>query len=90
MTKDQIQCTENLKVDFSNCFAKCEGMDIISYDAEEVDSKRENELSKMLNLPKNPKLMKIMKKLSDQYNKYKESYIFPTELNSNFELLILL
>ena len=60
----------------------CEGLDIISYFGEEVDSEREREISNWLRKPKNPELMMTIKKLSDQYNNYKESYNFPSNFKS--------
>ena len=57
----------------------CEGLDIISYFGEEVDSKRERAISKLLGSQKNPKLMIAIKKLSEQYSNHKESYNFPSK-----------
>ena len=38
-------------------------MDIISYNAEEVDSKRERDISKLLKSNKNPALVRTIRKL---------------------------
>ena len=32
MTADQKSCMNSIEVDTSNCYYKCTGMDIISYD----------------------------------------------------------
>ena len=53
-------------------------MDIISYIGEEVDSKRDKYLSK---------LTRTIKKLSNQYNSYKEIYKFPIEHKSIYLLI---
>ena len=65
----------------------CEGMDIISYADEEVDSEREREISKILRKQKNPELMMTIKKLSDQYSNYKESYNFPSNFKSILSII---
>ena len=67
-----------MKIDFSKCFVKCEGMDIISYNEYEIPSK----LSKMVSpvykelhkskFEKYQTLNRYISKLSDQYNNYKE------------------
>ena len=56
---------QNSKVDFSKCSDKCEGMDIISYAKEEIDSEF------IRKFKKNPKLTNYTSTLSDQYSKYK-------------------
>ena len=76
---------QNLEVDFSKCSDKCEGMDVISYDQVETDTKIDKKLSMVLELlgksgfDKNPKLTRYISKLSDQYDRYKETYNFPTK-----------
>ena len=69
-------------IDFSICLAKCEGIDIISFNDKEVDSRRERKLSELSGFDKNPKLSRTIKKLTDQYNKYKGSFNFPTKFKS--------
>ena len=65
----------NAKVDFSMCFAKCEGMDIISYNSED--------------LSKNQRSVRNIRKLSHMYNKYKGTYQFTSNLiNVIFEVEI--
>ena len=61
-------------------------MDIISYNTEEVESKMARKLSASFELlsvkfqfDKNPTLTKKISKLSDQYNKYKGVYKFPSK-----------
>ena len=57
------------------CFAKCEGMDIISYNSED--------------LSKNQKSVRNIRKLSHNYNRYKETYQFKSNLiNVIFEFEI--
>ena len=53
-------------------------MDIISYNKEEIDSKLQTWQLKQ-GFDKNPTLTRYISKLSDQYNKYKLSYKFPTK-----------
>ena len=53
-------------------------MDIISYNREEIDSKLAKTLSYKLGFDKNPTLTRYISKLSNQYNSYKERYVFPT------------
>ena len=74
-------------------------MDIISYDKEEIDSKIARTLFYQLGFDKNPTLTRYISKLSNQYNNYKERYVFPTiyngknnfsELNTNRKRLDLL
>ena len=61
-------------------------MDIISYDKEELENRFTKRFSKLLvqrfNEPgfeKNPALTRYISKLSEQYNRYKETYKFPTK-----------
>ena len=83
-TVDQLKCVQNLKVDFSECSVKCEGMDIISYDQFEINSKIARLISKLnkrfydKEFDKNPALTRYISKLSRQYTNYKDTYNFPT------------
>ena len=80
-----MKCVQNLRVDFSTCPKECEGMDVISYDKEEIDSKLTKTLSKNgIQFNKNPKLKRHISKLSDEYNIYKEKYNFPKEYKGDF------
>ena len=80
LTHAQLNCSKSLKVDFSECFNKCEGMEVISYDREEIDSMLSKTLSKNgIKFDKNPILTRQVSKLSDQYNRYKEKYNFTEE-----------
>ena len=60
-------------------------MDVISYDQFEIDSKMARSISKLYEIldqtafDKNPSLTRYISKLSDRYNKYKETYNFPTK-----------
>ena len=80
-----MNCREALRADFSKCFKKCEGMDIISYNKEEIDSKMTGILSKVHKLlfisgfDKDPTFTKYVSRLSNQYDKYKETYDFPSK-----------
>ena len=84
-TEDQLDCVQNIKVDFSACSDKCEGMDVISYNENEIDSKMARSVSNLYKkfykkaFNKNPTLTRYISKLSDKYNKYKETYNFPTK-----------
>ena len=84
-TVDQLKCVQNIDYDFSKCSDKCEGMDVISYNENEIDSKMTRSMSKLYKrfyktaLDKNPTLTRYISKLSDKYNKYKETYNFPTK-----------
>ena len=53
-------------------------MDIISYNQFEIDSNLNKFLSRS-GFDKNPKMTRYISKLSDQYDRYKESYNFPTK-----------
>ena len=88
---DQQMCVKNLKVNFSKCFYKCDGMDVISYDKIEINSEMARYLTqlsktKILNndffhkFDANSKLNKRISSLSDQYNNYKTFPKFPTKL----------
>ena len=59
-------------------------MDIISYSQFEIDSKIRINWNIFNNVfkyeyDKNPRLTRYLSKLSDQYNRYKETYKFPTK-----------
>ena len=94
MTKDQINCAANIKVDTSGCPNKCEGMDIISYNEIELDSKltrRITSLSLKNDLSRfqmDPNLDKSIIKLTKQYANYKNSYNFSSEFRSIQLLLV--
>ena len=84
---DQLKCMKTLNVDFSQCYNRCEGMEIISYNQLEVDSMMAKTLSKLnqyLFNSKKPTLTKHILKLSNQYNRYKETYDFPSKYNGNY------
>ena len=65
-----------MTVDFSNCQYKCEGIDIISYTEFEVNPKWDSFYPEVHSLNKN------ILKLSDQYNRFKEAYDFPSKFKS--------
>ena len=81
-------CVSNVTIDSSRCPKNCEGMEIISYDQDEMDSKLLQLLSKLSvdryksKFEKDPIIAKKVSKLSDQYSSYKESYNFPTNMKS--------
>ena len=61
-------------------------MDVISYNQVEIDLKvsgkifRGYELAyQKIHFDKNPTLTRYISKLSDQYNRYKGKYVFPTK-----------
>ena len=56
-------------------------MDIISYNEFEIDSKLQTWRHKR-GFDENLTLTRYISKLSDQYNKYKASYNFPTKYKS--------
>ena len=60
MTSEQLLCVENIKVDYSMCTNKCEGLEIISYDELDVDSKWTRSLTKILKIEKDPKFARNM------------------------------
>ena len=78
-----------MKVDFSKCYDRCEGMDVISYDQNEIDSRMAQSMSKLYKkmfntgFDKNPTLTSYISKLSYQYNRYTKSYNFPTKYRGN-------
>ena len=53
-----------MSVDYSSCYYKCEGVDIIGYDEKDK---------------KNRMTTEEIEKLFEQYNKYKEVFNFPTK-----------
>ena len=65
---------KSIKVDFSKCSVKCEGLDVLSYNEFIIDSKMTRSLSKLykrfyhIKFDKNPILTKYLSKLSDQYS----------------------
>ena len=69
---------------------KCDGIDVISYNevTPEDNTKLAKWVSKMSevtlqsNFENDPQLNSIISKLSDQYNKYKGSFEWPSELKS--------
>ena len=69
-----MSCLKTLDSDFSKCYDKCEGIDVISFDKEETDSRPQK-----YELDKNPTLTRFINKLCNQYNKYKDTYNFPTK-----------
>ena len=81
ITKEQLNCVNTVRVDYSECLKKCEGLDIISYNEFEVDSK----LNRFVQFDSNPKLSKYISKLSTLYNRYKGTYKFPTKLKGRKE-----
>ena len=91
ITTDQQMCVKNLKVDFSKCSYKCDGMDVISYDKIEINSEMARYLTQLSEtkimdyeffhkFEANSKLNKKISSLSDQYNNYKTFPMFPTKL----------
>ena len=79
-----------MKVDYSNCLPKCDGIDVISYNeiTPEDNTKLVQEFSKVSeiilqsNFENDPEINLFISKLSDQYNEYKGSFQFPMELKS--------
>ena len=71
-TFEQRKCTKEVKTEVetdSKCSYKCEGMNIISYNEFEINSK---------------KLIKNISNLSEMYGRYKETYKkFPNKLGKN-------
>ena len=87
LSEEQLICQQHVKVDFNDCSSKCEGLDIISYNKEETDSEIARQLllsfaqlKRKFDYVKNPALMRKISKLSDQYNRYKETYKFPSKV----------
>ena len=76
-----------MKVDDSNCLPKCDGIDVISYNevTPEDNTKWAKRISIMSEITlesgfeNDPELNAHISKLSDQYNKYKGKYVFPTK-----------
>ena len=89
-----------MKVDYSNCLPKCEGIDVISYNEIILKDnkklvKKFSKISKIVlksNFENDPELNQFISKLSDQYNEYKGSFKFPLDLkskNKKFNLIFL-
>ena len=72
------------KVDDSDCFIQCEGMDVISYNVEEVDSA----LTRHIKFEANPQLHRHISKLSKIYYEYKGSFDFTPEFKVKFNLFL--
>ena len=89
ITENQVNCASNFTNIPYDCYGKCEGMDIISYDVLEIAPKMATALSRLYEdrftskFDQNPALTKYISKLAEQYNKYKEAYNFPTKVKSN-------
>ena len=75
------------------CFKKCEGMDIVSYDEVELNSPVVKYLSKLSDInifdqkffdifEANPEWTNHVAKLSEEYRKFTDGYEFPTKLKS--------
>ena len=83
--KNKKKCYKNLRVDFSKCFKKCEGMDIISYNKEELNSNLAMTVSKLhkerynSEFFINPALTRYISKLRSQYDSFKGTYKFPSK-----------
>ena len=92
LTQEQIQCVKETKVDISECYIKCEGMDVISYNEYEVDSELTRYISKLAGHAKftkyeaNPQLHKHISKLSKKYKEYKGAYEFSPEFKAKFKI----
>ena len=67
-TADQLSCIKNITVDYSQCYKRCDGMYITSYDKSEMDAS----------------LQLLVSKLSAEYNDYKKAYKFPTKYKGKF------
>ena len=84
-----------MKVDYSNCLPKCDGIDVISYNeiTPEDNTKLVQQFSKVSeiilqsNFENDPEINLFISKLSDQYNEYKGSFQFPMELKSTTQRL---
>ena len=61
---DQLKCVKNINIEKSNCYKKCEGMQITSYVESEIKSSAKQQTLK----------------LSNKYNLYKGLNKFPTNL----------
>ena len=64
-----MNCVRTQSFDLSGCSKSCEGMNVLSYDVQEL-----RDLEKM----------RIITKLSDQYNNHKLAFDFPTKFKSKF------
>ena len=73
MTQDELKCTRSLNIDNKGCSKKCEGLNIVSYNLQIL----ETELTKS-------KKTRFFSKLADQYNKYKGKYEFPSKFKSTY------
>ena len=93
ITTEQLQCVNGTKVDDSECYNKCEGMNVISYNEYEVDSELTRHISKLSGHAKiskyvaNPKLNNHISKLSKIYREYKGAYEFSAEFQDKLDSL---
>ena len=72
MTKKQKNCIKNITVDYSDCLPKCSGMDVVSFDKNDLILKLglggiQYDWSKDLDLEKE------ISQYSDRYQNYKEN-----------------
>ena len=64
--------------------SKCEGVDIIGYTENDVDSDWNKIVLKEWGYDSNPKTTRDLAILSEQYNKFKQVYEFPMTYKGNF------
>ena len=87
MTQNELKCTRSQNVKQTGCFKSCQGMNVVSYNIQEMEPKWIKDLkgpsiitnTRFLN---NPKKTKMISKLSAQYNSFKKTYNFPTKYKS--------
>ena len=89
MTEEELKCTRTRRQEKHECLTNCQGMNIVSYNVQELEPKWTKNLKRPSSILKtkflnNPKQTKFILKLSDEYNKFKKSYNFPTKYNSKF------
>ena len=93
LNKIQKNCIKNIEINDFQCFKKCEGMDIVSYDEVELNSPVVKYLSKLSDInifdqkffdifEANPEWTNHVAKLSEEYRKITDGYEFPTKLKS--------
>ena len=89
MSRKQLKCLKSIKINFSKCLPKCEGVEIISYDSIQENYNLQRFLnSKYGKTFGNPKLLTHLLELAEEYNLYKDDIDFPTKYKSKISILI--
>ena len=84
ISEKQLNCVRHLRIESLSCLSKCEGVDIIGYTENDVDSDWNKIVLKEWGYDSNLKTTRDLAILSEQYNKFKQVYEFPMTYKGNF------